>query len=71
MAAGIALSIFIYLRYRVTVIVFFIPLIGIGGSLFTRMMRRGGPRGRDDAHEHSDHERPLNRIREPYDRDDE
>ena len=38
--AGIALSIFIYLKYRIMFIVFFIPIIGIGGSFLTRIMRR-------------------------------
>ena len=40
MLAGIALSIYIYLRYRIMFIVFFIPIIGLGGSLFSRILRR-------------------------------
>jgi hypothetical protein len=39
-AAGIALSVFIYVKYHLMFFVFFIPLIGIGGSFFSRMMRR-------------------------------
>ena len=38
LAAGVGLSIFIYLRYNVAFFVFFIPLIGIGGTMFTRKM---------------------------------
>jgi hypothetical protein len=71
LAAGIALSIYIYLRYRVTVIIFFIPLIGIGGSLFTRVMRRGTRHGRDDEQGDIDRECRSHRIREPYDHEDE
>ena len=50
-AAGLALSVFIYLKYRIMFFVFFIPLIGIGGSLFSRMMRRPSRYDRDNRPE--------------------
>jgi hypothetical protein len=67
-AAGIALSIFIYLKYHIMFFVFFIPLIGIGGSLFSRIMRRPSRYDRDQRSEQDRREyRPRYRV-EPEDR---
>jgi hypothetical protein len=81
--AGLALTVFIYLRYRVMFLVFFIPIIGIGGSLFSRMMRRrpmyGGEGGRrytglnwdPDQNRRRNHEHNPPYTVEPYDHGDE
>jgi hypothetical protein len=67
-AAGIALSIFIYLKYHIMFFVFFIPLIGIGGSLFSRIMRRPSRYDHDRMPEQGGREyRPRYRV-EPDDR---
>ena len=67
-AAGFALSIFIYLKYHIMFFVFFIPLIGIGGSLFSRIMRRPSRYEHDHRREQSGPEyRPRYRV-EPDDR---
>ena len=53
--AGIGLSVFIYLQYGVTLIVFIIPIIGIGGSLFSRVLRRRPARHHETRREYDDY----------------
>jgi hypothetical protein len=63
--AGIALSIFIYLKYRVLFIVFFIPIIGIGGSFLSRMMRRRPMHGHEEKTEIDDYKYRMRSRVEP------
>ena len=51
--AGVALSIYIYVKYHIMFFVFFIPLIGIGGSFFSRLMRHSSRYDREDRPEYS------------------
>jgi hypothetical protein len=67
-AAGIALSIFIYLKYHIMFFVFFIPLIGIGGSLFSRMMRRPSRYDHENMPEHDGTEYRTHYRIEPEER---
>ena len=53
--AGIGLSVFIYQKYGVRLIVFFIPIIGIGGSLFSRVIRRRPVRYHEERKEYDDY----------------
>jgi len=53
--AGIGLSVFIYQKYGVRLIVFFIPIIGIGGSLFSRVLRRRPVRHHEEKPEYDDY----------------
>ena len=53
--AGIGLSVFIYQKYGVRLFIFFIPIIGIGGSLFSRVMRRRPVSRRAEKPEYDDY----------------
>ena len=68
--AGIALSIFIYLKYRIMFIVFFIPIIGIGGSFLTRIMRRRPMHDHEERTEIDDYKYRVRYTLEPEDRKD-
>jgi len=65
--AGIGLSVFIYLKYSFTLIVFFIPIIGIGGSLFSRVLRRRPVRRHETRREYDDYKYRVRYNVEPED----
>ena len=69
MLAGIALSIYIYLRYRIMFIVFFIPIIGLGGSLFSRMLRRRPMHDHEESTEIDDYKYRVRYSVEPEDKE--
>jgi hypothetical protein len=52
--AGVGLSLFLY-RKTGGMLIFIIPIIGIGGSLFTRMLRRQPVRRREDTTAYDDY----------------
>ena len=53
--AGIGLSVFIYQKYGVRLVVFFIPIIGVGGSLFSRVLRRRPTSRREEKPAYDDY----------------
>ena len=65
--AGIGLSIFIYQKYGVRLFIFFIPIIGIGGSMFSRVMRRRPVHRNRDRHSYDDYRHRVRYEVEPDD----
>ena len=66
--AGLALSVFVYLKYRVMLFVFFIPIIGIGGSLFSRVLRRRPMHDHEERPVIDDYKYRVRYTLEPEDR---
>ena len=69
--AGIGLSVFIYQKYGVRFIVFFIPIIGIGGSLFSRVLRRRPVRHHETKPEYDDYKYRVRYNVEPENKNDD
>ena len=68
--AGIGLSVFIYQKYGVRLFVFFIPIIGIGGSLFSRVLRRRPVHRHEERPEYDDYKYRVRYTMKPDDKKD-